>query len=522
MAQPQEIELKLEVPPERVDSLARLPLLKGVWPNKSQTLLSVYFDTDKQKLRKNGVSLRVRQIDGHFMQTIKKRGNRSVGLFERNEWECDVRNGQPALDTAHDTALAPVLNKKLRRNLKPVFETRVQRWVYPVRKHDSEIELAVDMGTVEAAGRSSPLCEIELELKRGEPADLFELARALGKTVPVTLASKSKAGHGYDLISKGGHPGPAKAEPVALGPNATWVEAFRIIARACLYQLAVNEAAVSRGNAEGVHQMRIGIRRLRTVISLFKDILEGAQTEAMKLELKWLTGELGPARELDVFIKRVVKRANDDHANGSSLDAVAEDLSARRLEAVGKAEQAVASSRFRRLVLDAATWIAIGDWTQNGDELSRLLRERPVVDAASAELRRRSKKIRKQGKKLAKLDARHRHKLRIKTKKLRYAAEFFSGVFPSKKSARRCGKFISKLKAVQDALGDLNDIRVHQRLAREELKSRTGRRKRDQRRAGKAFAAGRLCGREGARFASTMKHAERAHAILAKAVPFWP
>jgi CHAD domain-containing protein len=268
--------------------------------------------------------------------------------------------------------------------------------------------------------------------------------------------------------------------------------------------------------------MRIGIRRLRTVISLFKDMLVGEQTEIMKSELKWLTGELGPARELDVFIKRVVKRAKDDHANGASLDAVAEDFAKRRLEALGRAEEAVASPRFRRLVLDAAAWIAIGDWTQNGDELCRLLRERPVVDAAAEELQRRSRKARKQGKQLAELDARHRHKLRIRAKKLRYAAEFFAGVFPSKKSARRCDKFVGKLKAMQDALGDLNDIRVHEELAGEIFKSRAGERKCDQHRAGKAFTAGRLSAREGARFASGMKHAKRAYAIFAKAAAFWP
>jgi hypothetical protein len=87
MALPEEIELKLEVPPDRVDSLYRLPHLKGMKPNKSKTLLSVYFDTDKQKLRKDGLSLRVRRINGHFLQTIKKLDSRSVGLFERNEWE---------------------------------------------------------------------------------------------------------------------------------------------------------------------------------------------------------------------------------------------------------------------------------------------------------------------------------------------------------------------------------------------------------------------------------------------------
>jgi CHAD domain-containing protein len=314
-------------------------------------------------------------------------------------------------------------------------------------------------------------------------------ARALGKKLPVKLATKSKAGHGYDLIAKEHHPGPAKA-----GSNVTWATAFKTIARSCLYQLAANEAAVGRGDAEGVHQMRVGIRRLRTVISLFKDMLVGEQTEIMKSELKWLTGELGPARELDVFIKRVVQRAKNDHANGPSLNAVAEDFKNRRLEALGRAEEAVTSPRFRWLVLNAAAWIAIG----------------------------RSKKIRKQGKRLAKLDAQHRHKLRIRAKKLRYAAEFFAGVFASKKSARRCDKFVAKLKALQDALGDLNDIRVHEGLAGETLQSRAGGRKCDQHRAGKAFTAGRLSGREIARFASGMKHAKRTHAIFAKAASFWP
>ena len=109
---PEEIELKLEVPPDRVSSFDRLPVLKGIRPNKGKTLLSVYFDTDKQKLRKNGLSLRVRNTNGHSVQTIKKRGRRSVGLFERNEWECEVVNGQPDLNTARDTALAPMLTKK--------------------------------------------------------------------------------------------------------------------------------------------------------------------------------------------------------------------------------------------------------------------------------------------------------------------------------------------------------------------------------------------------------------------------
>lgn len=359
MAQPEEIELKLDVPSDQVDQLDRLPLLRWTKPEESKALVSVYFDTAKQKLRRSGLSLRVRRANGHYVQTVKMRGGRSVGLFERNEWECDVADGRPDLDAALDTPLAPLLNKKLRRNLKPLFETRVRRRSYPLRKHDSEIELTVDRGKVVAAGRSSPLCEIELELKKGKPADLFELAGAIGKVLPVALASKSKAGRGYDLAKNEG--GPVDGEPIALTADVTWARAFRIVARACLYQIAANENPVRRGDAEGVHQMRIGVRRLRTAISLFKDMLAGAQTEAMKSELKWLTGELGPARELDVFVKRVVNQSKDGKASGASLGAVAADFSKRRRQALERAAEAVASPRFRQLVLDVAAWIAIGE-----------------------------------------------------------------------------------------------------------------------------------------------------------------
>jgi len=521
MAQPEEIELKLDVPSDQIDQLDRLPFLKRTKPDKSKALVSVYFDTAKQKLRRNGSSLRVRRVNGYYVQTVKRRGGRSVGLFERNEWECDVADGRPDFDAALDTPLAPLLNKKLRRNLKPLFETRVRRRSYPLRKHDSEIELTLDRGKVVAAGRSSPLCEFELELKKGKAADLFELAGAIGKVLPVALASKSKAGRGYDLIAKADG-GPVDCEPIALTADVTWARAFRIVARASLYQIAANENPVRRGDAEGVHQMRIGVRRLRTAISLFKDLLADAQTEAMKSELKWLTGELGPARELDVFVKRVVNQSKDGKASGASLGAVAADFSKRRGQALERAAEAVASARFRQLVLDAATWIAIGEWARNENELKSSMRERPVADAASEELSRRTKKIHKQGRHLAELDAQHLHRLRIRVKKLRYATEFFAGAFPfTKKSARRRTKFVVKLKAMQDALGDINDIRVHEGLAKQTIKSQAGVRKQRDRRARRAFAAGRLSGREAARFASVMKEAERAYAAFAKTASFW-
>jgi inorganic triphosphatase YgiF len=300
MSAPREIELKLEVPAHSIARLTRSSLLNGVTAGdrKPVTLVSVYFDTKKLKLRRHGLSLRVRNIGNRHVQTIKQDSGEGATLLARNEWEQEIFGQRPDLDAARDTALAPFLGKKLRRGLMPLFETRVRRKVYPIHHGDSEIELTVDQGRIEAGpNSSSSLCEVELELKRGELADLFEAAQELSKDIPVELALTSKAERGYSLLT-GQQPRPFKAAPVALAPRVRCQEAFRVIARACLRQLISNQPAMLRDDAEGLHQMRVALRRLRAAISLFDDMLADRQTDEMKRKFKWITAELGPAREI--------------------------------------------------------------------------------------------------------------------------------------------------------------------------------------------------------------------------------
>ena len=521
MSPPREIELKLEVPAHSLARLSRSSLLKGAAPasRKVATLVSVYFDTDKLKLRRKGLSLRVRRIGQRHVQTIKQESEERAALFDRNEWERDIGGKEPDLEAAQDTALEPLLSKKLRRGLKPVFETRVRRTVYPIRHHGSEIELTIDRGKVEAGRQSTLLCEVELELKRGESADLFKVARTLAEEVPLQLAVKSKAERGYALIA-GEEVKAVKSAPVALKADFSRQAAFQAIARSCLHQFAANLPAMQGGDPEGVHQMRVALRRLRAAISLFSDMLVDPQTDAMKAEFKWIAGELGPARELDVFIKRVLKPVSDGKPNGPGVAVLARDLRKRRENAFARAHAAVESARFRALVLDTAAWIEAGAWMRNGDDLVRALRERPIAPAAAEELRRRRKTILKRGKTLDKLDPQRRHKLRIQAKKLRYASEFFAGAFPGKKSARRREDFVTGLEKLQDALGDLNDIAVHEGLTERLVDAQDDGDKRHGR-TSEAFAAGRLSGREEARIASVLADAERAYGAFARAKPFW-
>jgi len=117
--------------------------------------------------------------------------------------------------------------------------------------------------------------------------------------------------------------------------------------------------------------------------------------------------------------------------------------------------------------------------------------------------------VRKRGKQLAQLDANKRHKLRIQVKKLRYAAEFFSGLFQNKKAVRRQKKFMPALERLQDGLGDLNDIAVDERLIASAAAPK------------RAFAAGLLTGREEARENEALSNAIDGYIKLVKAKSFW-
>jgi CHAD domain-containing protein len=290
-------------------------------------------------------------------------------------------------------------------------------------------------------------------------------------------------------------------------------DAFQQIGRACLQQVTANTSALRKGDPEGVHQMRVGLRRLRAAISLFGALLEDPQTEVIKSGLKWLTGELGPARELDVLIQRVVEPVRQQKSRWTGVPALSRQIAGRREAAFTRAQRAIDSARFRLLTLDLAAWLEIGRWTEPTDGLVRGRGDLAIEVFAKEQLERRRRKLCKKRKLFIDLDARRRHKVRIQAKKLRYGADFFGDLFPGKSASKRRDKFLAALERVQNCLGDLNDITVHEKIISSSARRRISR--------GKAFAAGLLTGREDARLDPVMADATKALTRFAKAKPFW-
>lgn len=194
----QEIELKLGVEPAEIRKVSRLLWLRTAidGPIKRERLVSVYFDTPKLKLRRKGIVLRVRHIGKKRVQTIKTVQKGGRGALGRDEWEHEIAADTPDLMLAKNTALAPLVTKRLRRKLHPVFETIVKRVTVPMQADGTSMEIAVDRGRIEVDGRHEPISEVEIELKHGDPVELTRLAERLAGSLPMSYHPRSKHDRG--------------------------------------------------------------------------------------------------------------------------------------------------------------------------------------------------------------------------------------------------------------------------------------------------------------------------------------
>ncbi|WP_242123241.1 CHAD domain-containing protein [Sphingobium sp. Sx8-8] len=425
-----EIELKLELAREAADAFAGLALLPG--ESEVADLRAVYFDTPQRDLAQRGVTLRIRRSGDRLVQTVKADGDGGAGLFARAEWEMPVAGDMPVLDAR--TPVAAMLGEAV-ETIEPVFHVDVERRTWIVSPPHAEIELVLDRGQVSAGERQAPVCEIELELKAGEPAALFHLARRIDGEIPVRLGVLPKSERGYrlrDAVSAA-----VKAEPVMLDASATVGEAFARIVSACMRHYRLNEALLfDHYEPRALHQARVAIRRLRSALSLFRPLLADADLARFQGELKWLAGMLGEARNLDVLAERIGAKE------------LRQRLETVRTEAHERVGQWLQSARVRALMIDLAEWLALGAVRDEG----------PAADFAAKRLRKLHRRIAKEGSHLERLSDAARHEVRKDAKKLRYGSEFFAGLFAGRKQRRRQARFIAALEKMQEGLGTLNDL----------------------------------------------------------------
>ncbi len=422
-----------------------------------ERLISTYYDTPDSALKERGLTLRVRDQGGHFTQTVKEGDLASGDLLSRGEWEDAVTESRPDPDAAQSGLRLP---DGAAADLRPFFVTEVTRTIFAIEPlAGTAIEAAIDEGEIRAVatGRAEPISEVELELKGGNAAALYDLAAQLLEVAPLRIETRSKSERGYHLVECGDAASPAvHAEPVILDPDLTVEAALQKIGRSCLAQLLRNEPAVLSAQPEGVHQMRVAVRRLRSAISSLKKILPPADVQWVTEELRWLGGTLGPARNLDVFAAELVPAARTGLPDEPGWDDLGAALDRLRAAAYDQIREAVLSQRYTASMLRLLRWFEASGWRGHSASDEPDAMTSAIGSIAPEVLDRRRRKVRQRGKGFGSLMPGERHKLRIAVKKLRYTIELFGSLF----DRDGLDRFVGRLKRLQSDLGYANDVRV--------------------------------------------------------------
>ncbi len=459
-----EFELKLALTSAGLKALKAHPLIQPFMAGSTtKRLVGTYYDTPDQDLRAHGASLRVRKIGRRHVQTLKLAADDDIGALSRHEWEFEIPGPAPELDLLRPIPLPDKVARALAEGpLVEQFTTDVRRTATMVGFGQAMVELALDTGSVYLGENKAPISEAEIELKHGDRAAVYQLARRLADTVPFRFDQTTKSARGYALVD-GGKPEVAHAETPALEEGQTVAQAFGTIARECLRHLLGAEWAAREGaDPEGVHQTRVALRRLRSAFKLFAPVLEGdREAERLSGELSWLAGQLGPARDWDVFLEDIMAPLSSRRADDKDLARLTQSCRRKRDEAYVAVRAALGEARYNHLILDLLLWLEREDWPAAA--------QTPIEDFAGTLLQTRRKKLRKLGRRHAELAAVDLHRVRIRAKTMRYAAEFFRSLYP-KKAVRQQ---LSALSGLQDVLGVLNDAAVGEGLMAKAAKERS-------------------------------------------------
>ena len=455
-----EIELKFvidEATTRRLRTRVKALNLASASP-RTRLVRSIYLDTPESALRKAGISLRLRRDGRRWTQTVKTTSPPHGGLAKVAEIENPAPGGHLSLQAIPDLVVRDkILHCVNGALLQPVSESVIKRTGIELLLDGTRAELAIDVGEIHANGRSAGLREAEIELLDGNPRGLYDIAHALFPEGGLNFSRLSKAARGYLLAEQGIVEPPLQplaADAVALDPTQTAEQAARDILRECFDQIAANvRVVVQLDDPEGPHQLRIGLRRLRSAFSVFATVLASPEITRLQLEAQSVGQEIGRLRDLDVVANDIVKREAEAHPEEPGIAALVPATEQRANAFRGEVRRLLAGERTQTFLIDLARFVETRGWLVPDDFGQTARLAEPVTRLAEAALNKRWKKVGKRARALETLDAAERHDLRKQLKKLRYAADFLSPLFPQ----RRVEPFLKRLRKLQNVFGELND-----------------------------------------------------------------
>jgi triphosphatase len=428
-------------------------------PSRSRST-ATFYDTEDHALRRRGLTLQVRRSGRNYVQNLIRESGAAV---DAGDWVDTIRGPRP--DPSAPQFQSEIGGDVAVGDLHPLFAVGVERSSFRLSPNeDAEMEVAIDRGEIRAiGGATAQIHLIDLAMKRGDGVALWDVALRLLELVACRIEPEGAAGQGFRLLSPDEKPVARNGLTIALDADMTFDAALQQIGRGLIESLLRNESHALAGHPEGIHQMRISVRRLRSLLSAVRAMLPKDHYAWANGVLRWLGSALGPVRNLDVFDHTLLKPVSGALKGERDLARLAAAARRRRKTAHDRAREAIASQRYTASIMRLARWFEARSWRDQPvtEKSARLVG--PLADVAPGLLRRLYRKARRRAKNFPDLGPPQRHKLRIALKQLRYATEFLDGIYDEDKVER----FVSRVKPLQDDLGYASDVRSAKALVAE-------------------------------------------------------
>ncbi|WP_159877468.1 CHAD domain-containing protein [Aquitalea denitrificans] len=440
--------LKLQLAPRYNAAFRRLIEASAAIAGTRTTQIREHYDTPAMALNQRGIALCLQQTAGEWQQLLLQTGPERDGLHHQRELSIAIPD--PALKIEqfpHGKARRFLSKKSISSTLQPIFTVSLKHDCWVLRdEQDNLLEICLERGKLKGIGWSEQINTVNITLKQGKNAALFAFALRLADKLPVCPTLQDTVAKG--CMQAAGNAGlPVGARLPALSPDMSLHQVLQLLVQEILRHLQGNVPGVLRGEEmEYVHQARVALRRLRTVLAAFAAILPPDSRHVITLDVQWLSNSLGQLRDVDVFLTETLPAIETTMYPMADFATLYAALQSHRSHCRDSVHAALCSPRYGTLLLRLLACLHTNT-ARSPIKLRQL---------AGHALSRPWKSLISLAGQWETLSQVQRHDLRKRAKRLRYTLEFFSPLLPHKAVLRT----LKQLHCLQLVLGKMNDSAV--------------------------------------------------------------
>jgi triphosphatase len=448
-----EVELKFVVPPPSRVAMSR-ELRSN--PCRTRRVQSIYYDTADDSFEAHGQSVRLRKEGQRWVQTAKASASDPLCRLEHNVRVVAPRGRRsPEPDLAlHDdtpvgvalrTTLSAIYQKRGDAVLVERFRVDISRMSRIESGDGTRIELALDTGSVLAGARSVAICEFEMKMMAGSAVDFIRQASVWSSGKGLWLSTLSRSEQGFRLAHGNSEGRPVRAIEAVVESNVDTAGFLASTLASCILQILGNASEIAAGalDEQFVHQLRVGLRRIRTALRELGTLVPGVDPEWEEVFARAFR-ELGTHRDAVMIVPAI--RAE---MLAAGLECVGEPTSAQTMRTP---QAVVRDDEFQRTLLAILAFCHSGSRADTSYRRGRKALQTKVARL----LKSLHATLSRDAGRFSSLSPAHQHRVRKRLKRLRYLSEFAAPLF----DADRVRRYLGSWRQAQDALGEFIDHRI--------------------------------------------------------------